>query len=167
MLLYMSWHASVVWRVSCGIYCTTSSFNGAACCSRKFEYGIQCTWFLWKLSSLALQQMLPVLVLSWQWFEGVWRSNLRLEIWKYLSVTSNEWSFMRQMRVYPHPEFRETNCLSCAKIKYGNYYFLRPIQLTLCIIDIEPVEELDGDVCWSNFGMENWVIALWTIAFCT
>ena len=72
----MSWHASMVWRVSCGIYCTISSFNGAACCSRKFEYGIQCTWFLWKLSSLALQQMLPVLVLSWQWFEGVWRSNL-------------------------------------------------------------------------------------------
>ena len=92
---------------------------------------------------------------------------MRLEIWKYLSVTSNEWSIMQQMRVYPHPEFRETNCLSCAKIKYGNYYFLRPIQLTLCIIDIEPVEELDGDVCWSNFGMENWVIALWTIAFCT
>ena len=76
ILLYMFWHASMVWRVSCGIYCTINSFNGAACCSRKFEYGIQCTWFLWKLSSLALQQMLPVLVLSWQWFEGVWRSNL-------------------------------------------------------------------------------------------
>ena len=75
---------------------------------------------------------------------------MRLEIWKYLSVTSNEWSFMRQMRVNPHPEFRETNCPSCAKIKYGNYYFLRSIQLTLCIIGSRL---LNGDLttigCWS------------------